>query len=113
MNKLIQIWSTAAKDLDLDIITPFVLNLNELTLDATLLLKNFGAIHGMLVFKDYDLFSKHQEQIISAGYGFTVLSEPLESEKYSRNEFIEILNDWSWTGSKINKPIWLNDVDES
>jgi len=49
-SRLQQTWKTAAKDLQLDIISPFELILpSGKQVNAQVLVRNFGAIKGMLV----------------------------------------------------------------
>ena len=107
-NRLIQMWQVAAKDLCLEIITPFMLVLSSGTqIRAELLLKYFGAQNGMLVINKYSQISSFVDEIVNEGYGFSVLDEPSENEQYSRAAFIEMLSDWGWSGDKSKEPNWL------
>lgn len=106
--KLLQFWQKAATDLGLQLVTPFCLMLTpEHELKALLLIKKFGAPNGMLVFSGYDEISSYVDDIARAGYGFSVLDEPLDFEEYSKDEYIELLGDWGWSGDMENKPDWL------
>ncbi len=101
-------WQIAANDLNLEIITPFILMLSSgVEIEAEFLLKNFGAFKGMIVINKYDQVSGYVDEIVNEGYGFSVLDEPFENEQYSRDDYIEILSDWGWSGDKSNKPSWL------
>jgi hypothetical protein len=107
-NRLVEMWQSAAKDLNLEIITPFILRLSSgIKIEAEFLVKNFGASKGMIVFKKYDQVATCVDEIVNEGYGFSVLDEPGENEQYVRDYFIEILNDWGWSGDKSMKPSWL------
>ena len=108
-NLLIKMWQTAAQDLNMELIAPYTLPLpNGDKIQAEFLLKNFGAVNGMIVVKRFDQVSSLIDEIIKEGYGFSVLEEPSEKEKYLREDFIEILNDWGWSGKKekIGKLGW-------
>jgi hypothetical protein len=107
-SRLIHMWEIAANDLELEIIAPFMLFLSSNTqIKAEFLLKNFGAAKGMIVIKQYDQVAPYVDEIVKDGYGFSVLDEPGENEKYIRDDFLEILNDWGWSGEKSKKPKWL------
>ncbi len=107
-NRLIHMWKIAAKDLCLEIVTPFVLILSSgIKIEAELLLENFGASKGMIVINKYDQVAPFVDEIVNEGYGFAVLDEPVENEQYIRDDFIEMLNDWGWSGGKSEKPSWL------
>jgi len=107
-NRLIKIWQIAAKDLDLEIITPFILMLSSgVEIETEFLLKNFGASKGIIVINEYDKISSYVDDIVNEGYGFSVLDEPFDNEQYSRDDYVEILSDWGWSGDENNKPSWL------
>jgi len=75
-------------------------------LKALFLVKHFGAPNGMLIFGNYEEVSPYIDEVVSAGYGFSVLDEPLEREEYDKGEYIEILLDWGWSGNMEEKPSW-------
>ena len=107
-NRLIKTWQIAAKDLRIEIITPFILKIESgAQIKAEILLKNFGATNGMIITKDYDQIAPFVDEIVSEGYGFSVLDEPSENEQYVREDFVDILHDWGWSGEKSKKPSWL------
>ncbi len=108
-NRLVKMWQTAAIDLKLEIETPFTLLLSSgEEVKGEILLKNFGATNGMIIIMQYDIVSPFIEEIVSMGYGFSVLDEPSEKEQYLQKDFVEILRDWDWHGEKCNRPTWLN-----
>ena len=61
----------------------------------------------MLIFTNYDDVSPYVNEIVEAGYGFSVLGEPGENENYELEEYMELLADWGWTGDDELKPDWL------
>jgi hypothetical protein len=106
--RLLLLWGEAASDLNLEIVSPFRLPLdsgNEL--DAALLVCHFGAARGMLVFSEYDRVAPFLEEVVDAGYGFTVLDEPRPEESYVREEYVDLLRDWGWSGEPGREPDWL------
>ena len=113
MNKLIEIWKLAAQDLGFDIQTPFSIQLPSGTrINAPLLVRNFGAVNGMLIVtQSQDVWGSRSE-LTDQGYGFSVLSVPETNTVYIRNEYIEVLNDWGWSGPPKEKPSWILDLPE-
>lgn len=106
--KLIQFWRNAAIDLRLQLVVPFCLELaSGHEIKALFLVKYFGAPNGMLVFGCYEDVSPYIDEVVKAGYGFSVLDEPLENEEYDKDECIEVLADWGWGGNMEDKPDWL------
>lgn len=107
-SKLAQMWRQAAKDLEFDIIAPFLLTLpSGSQIKAKVLVREFGASKGMLVITDYKEISPFLSELDREGYGFSTMSEPKEDEQYSRESFIEMLEDWGWAGEDSAKPSWL------
>ncbi|MBW1982134.1 MAG: hypothetical protein JRJ12_13035 [Deltaproteobacteria bacterium] len=107
-SKLKQMWQMAAEDLGIRIIAPFQLVLSSgVQIKAELLVKQFGAVNGMLIITNYDQVAPFVDEITNEGYGFSVLDEPRDNEKYSREDFIELLADWGWSGEDSSKPSWL------
>lgn len=104
-NNLIKIWEKASSDLGLSIITPFVLEVETNTfIEVDLLVKDFGADKGMLILQKFGIISMYEKKIIDMGYGYSVMSEPADNEEYIRSDFIELLNDWGWSGDPNMRP---------
>lgn len=111
-SRLPTVWKEAAGDLGLKIVTPFELDLpSGARIRVPLMVRHFGAREGMLVLSDYSLVSAWIDEIGQAGYGFSTLSEPRTDEVYSREEYIEVLMDWGWTGAEGERPTWCDRVD--
>ena len=107
-SRLIQMWKEAADDLGLEITVPFDLTLGSgVKLHIPLLLRHFGGEEGMLVLSDYNTVKSISDELVQAGYGFSVLDEPRSEEKYVRQDYIDILIDWGWFGDQTEKPDWL------
>ena len=102
------IWREAAKDLMLDLVMPFMLTLpSGAEIKVRILVQNFGANKGMLVISDYSQVSSLVDELAEYGYGFSVMDEPLPGEEYKREDFIEVLRDWGWSGCLHDRPSWL------
>ncbi|HEX2572237.1 MAG TPA: hypothetical protein VH877_22020, partial [Polyangia bacterium] len=74
---------------------------------AELLLKNFGAANGMLIFTSYAPVEPYEDEIPALGYGFSVLLGHAEEGGYDRQSFIDMLSDWGWAGPEAERPDWL------
>ena len=93
-SKLVQEWMRAARDLGLRVIAPFTVELSSgARIEVEFLLKDFGALNGMLIVTDFSRIAPYSKEILEAGYGFSTLSEPHEIEPYNRDDFIEVLRD--------------------
>jgi hypothetical protein len=98
---LVEHWREAARDLGLNLEAPFVLLLpSGGEVPARLLLRHFGAAHGMIVVTDFEAIRCVCEQVVAAGYGFSTLSEPRPGERYDRESFITMLRDWDGRGRR-------------
>ena len=76
---------------------------------APVLVRYFGGPEGMLIVPDFGLVKDLSDEIIQAGYGFSVMSEPSGIEEYDRDVFIGVLAEWGWHGPLSQKPIWLKE----
>ncbi|XDD49564.1 hypothetical protein AB3N59_14320 [Leptospira sp. WS92.C1] len=107
--KLLQIWQLAALELQIEIEVPSSFSLpSGDKIDVTFIVKNFGAPNGMLIVSDYNSIHTFTEKILNAGYGYSTIDEPLESEEYSKENLKELLNDWGWCGPDSSKPSWID-----
>ena len=104
--QLIQAWRTAAEDLGIDVVAPFVLQVNGNELRCVALVKGFGHINGMLVRRgggtQWAEARELLDQVVDLGCGYT----HLDAEEYDRSGFIGLLNDWGWLGDADIAPHW-------
>jgi hypothetical protein len=115
MSRLQTAWLSAASELELDIVVPFELKTKAFSLTTQVMLRNFGGEQGMLIVSDYRIIEPFREQIIKLGYGFATLTEPDRDWPFTGEEkeaFIEMLNEWGWTGDPDEEPEWLALADE-
>ena len=95
-DRLLAVWHQASKDLGLRIEAPFTVALpSGATLVVRLLLRDFGDVNGMLIVSEYSDLRPHIEDLVSAGFGYSCLSEPTPTEGYDREAFVEMLQDLS------------------
>ena len=62
----------------------------------------------MLIFVDYDEIKDFSDELLDAGYGFSVLGEPAPTQTFDRRAFREMLMDWCWSGDPQHKPSWMS-----
>lgn len=107
MNKnLIDKWLNVSKTLKINIVVGFQLEVSDqIILKSEFLVKKFGAEIGMLVFTNFSSVAPYVQQIIDMGYGFSVLSES-NDENINIEEYVEVLNDWGWSGAESEAPDW-------
>ncbi|MEH6548231.1 MAG: hypothetical protein V7701_17480, partial [Sneathiella sp.] len=103
-----QFWKKAASDLNLQITSPYRFLLSSgRKLEAILLIHHFGGARGMLIFGSYDEVAPYIKEIVDAGYGFSILDEPMESEQYNKEDYVDMLVEWGWSGANKTRPSWL------
>jgi hypothetical protein len=106
-------WRETALRLGLSVSTPYTVSLNGIELTIPVLLRDFGAEHGMLLVTDFGLIRAHADDLVAAGYGFSCLSEPRGPRDPDNEEaeeaLIAMLRDWSWSGTGP-PPDWLGDA---
>lgn len=108
-DRLLAIWREASRDLDLKIDAPFRLVLaSGAEVDVRLRLRDFGAVNGMLIVTDFDLLAPHAKEVVTAGFGYSTLSEPRPDAEYDRESFVEMLEDWGWSGPEPGRPSWYS-----
>ena len=102
---LTQAWQLASKDLGIEVVAPYRLMLKcGVAVEATLLVRDFGASRGMLLSITYEQFRVVTDELVAEGYGYSVFSG--KDLSYDQTYFVEILNDWGWTGPENRRPSW-------
>jgi hypothetical protein len=61
----------------------------------------------MLLFRAYDEIRGHVQELIDAGYGFSVLDEPRPNAEFELTSFQVMFRDWGWSGQLGAKPAWM------
>jgi hypothetical protein len=82
-------WIAASKDLGIAVRVPYAVSLqNGVLIEADVLVRHFGARHGMLLSSlDDDVFDGSDDAIVQSGYSWSLLCTSYEI--YDRNYFIE------------------------
>jgi len=42
------------------------------------------------------------------GYGYSVLDDPLHSEEFDLESYVEMFSDWGWGNVNERKPDWMD-----
>jgi hypothetical protein len=97
-----QAWREAGTDLGIRVIAPFQINIDggEVVIEACIL--DFGKFKGTVALSK--MTSHHQKALAEIGYFTSILFPTYRS--YSREHFIDTLNDWQWLGRPEEKPVW-------
>ncbi|MBU1359644.1 MAG: hypothetical protein KKC85_22015 [Gammaproteobacteria bacterium] len=66
-----------------------------------------GAPNGMLVFRRYADFAPFAEELVSKRYAYSTLDEPLDGETFDPESFVEMFQDWGWSGDEDHRPSWM------
>jgi hypothetical protein len=108
MTKLQKSLMRAGRDLGLRGQAPYRLDLpsgGEILAQA--LLPELGAPNGMLVVISLSDLGGMADHLLKAGYGYSVMDEPLPQETYDLDSFIEVFTDWGWAADASTKPEWM------
>jgi hypothetical protein len=102
-------WHQAARDLGIEIETPFRFDLPDGTqFEFDVLVKGFGWPNGTVTADDYATQIEPYESVLKQlGYGWTVYLQPGPSEIYDRDNYVEMLREWGWCGPTEKRPAWL------
>jgi len=109
--KFIQTWRTAAKDLGIDVVAPFVLQVSGGELRFEALLKGFGSRrNGILYVRGRGVTGGYKgtellHEVYDLGYGVIHVMGDKYAD-YDRSMFVDELNDWGWQGDPIAAPDW-------
>jgi len=107
--ELADAWRVAAEDLGIDVIAPFLL-LDELTqrsASCIALIKWFGSPSGTVVVARHSPSEIAQSAAKARGMFVSMLDER-SFAKYSRDLFVDTLNDWGWYGPEYGSPQWFS-----
>lgn len=104
-----QVWEIAAADLGIRVVAPYEVILpSGSRILASVLVRDFGAAKGMLIVESFELVRTYHEEILTSGYGYSVLDCPKTEDAYDRESTMTMLRDWGWTGQDSSKPNWLS-----
>mgnify|MGYP000343441042 CR=1 FL=1 len=108
MTNLQSFLEQACQELGMTIVMPFLLTVREgIQINAQALLPQLGAINGMIIVNHYDELRGIASELPSMGYGYSVLDEPLRSEDFDLESYVEMFSDWGWGKVNERKPDWM------
>ena len=106
-------WKTAAKDLAITVVVPFTLEVDGRSHVCVAWVPDFGGSRGILVVPSRPPdFVTHRVLAADAereGYGASFVNVEVYG-RYDRDEFIDTLREWGFTGAEHRRPAWLDDV---
>lgn len=72
-------------------------------------LPDFGSKKGILVHANTSEFHQFSDEIVSEGYAGSSFDDEDSPELLDSDieSIKEVLNDWGWYGSEIDKPEWI------
>lgn len=109
MSNLVQWLWRACAELHLPIEPAFRIRLRDGKELATIArIPDLGAKNGMLIVGSYDDVKDYAQDLIDAGYGYSVLDEPGPKEEFDLSSFRDMFVDWGWTGKLGSKPAWMD-----
>jgi hypothetical protein len=104
--KMAQSWQEASTDLRIRFVSPFTFEFNGKMYTCTGYLPDFGSNNGAVIAGRYD-----PDEVMDAAYeaGFYISGlSPYHYETYSREHFMDTLNDWGWFGEPQEVPPWFS-----
>ena len=102
------VWARVSELAGIESVAPFVLSLpSGKQIEAAVLIKRIGAPNGMLIVDNYEAIDGAADELIAAGYGYSVMDEPGEDEEFVLDEYLAVLCDWGWSGDMKNQPDWM------
>ena len=94
--------------LGIQIDSPYVASLpGSPVVSAQARVRMFGGANGMLLFRDVDEMCGKSEQLVEAGYGYSVLGQDHPNDVYDLASTKDMLADWGWQGPQADAPAWL------
>jgi hypothetical protein len=61
----------------------------------------------MIIVRSYDEISGVTREIVDAGYGYSVLSDPDPRSIFDLESVKEMFSDWGWAAEVERKPPWM------
>ena len=99
-------WRRAANDLDIEVISPFSIELEgQGKCEFIALIKSFGTSKGTLICspEEWDDFGY---SYLAEDHGYYCSGVYAVYEQYEKDLFIDTLNDWGWFGDESARPCW-------
>jgi hypothetical protein len=97
-----QAWQKAQADLGIRAVAPFEINIDGRKAIVEAFVPDFGGPNGAVALTNET--AHHKKALANLGNFASILFPPYRS--YSRERFIDTLNDWEWFGRPEEKPAW-------
>jgi hypothetical protein len=97
-----QAWQEPRNDLGIRVVVPFEVNIEGQKAVVEAFIPDFGGPNGTVAVSKATL--RHRAALSKMGYFTSILFPPYQS--YSRERFIDTLNDWQWFGCVEERPVW-------
>ncbi len=108
MTKLQTYLQQACNELGITLVIPFLLMVREgVQINAQALLPQLGSPKGMIIVSRYDDLCGAASELRSLGYGYSVLDDPLLSEDFDVETYVEMFSEWGWGNTNERKPDWM------
>jgi hypothetical protein len=102
VEKLSSYWLAAGRLIGFRVEAPYSLTLaNGHTIRVAACLPDMGGRRGMLVVYSFDEIEHHMDELLQAGYGFSVLGQHIDNA-IERESVVQLIKDWGWTGVAVN-----------
>lgn len=101
MTKLADWLLRACKASDLIADVDYVASIGDhLSLKCVARIQKIGGHNGMLIFNRNEDIQHYSQEVLDAGYGYSVLDEPANGESFDLDLYKEMFRDWGWSPLK-------------
>ena len=100
MTKLADWFAEAGAHYGLPVDVNFALRLSDdRQLTSVIRISGVGGDEGMLIFSDYAAIRADAAELVSMGYGYSVMNEPPSDARFDLASFEDVFADWGWQAS--------------
>jgi hypothetical protein len=108
MDRMTEYIVRAAHELGLQITAPFCCHLGDaMEVVAVAYLPELGGTNGTLIFRSNQYDRTTFGVLQSRGFACSSFDDPLESEQYDLQSYMDMFIDWGWTLDVHNTPSWM------
>lgn len=101
MTKLADWFVKAGASCGLPVEIDFALHLSDgRQLNSVVRISGVGGDKGMLIFSDYEAIRVDAAELLSMGFGYSVMGEPSFDETFDLASFEDVFADWGWQASQ-------------
>jgi hypothetical protein len=106
--RVIEAWRTAARELSIEVVAPFTIQVDGRRHECLAWIQYFGRARGMVIV-GADQYSNHPnvaKDAMHEGFYFSALGLQAYG-RFDRDWFVETLSDWGFFGPEEHRPEWL------